>query len=559
MLTSHGSVLKVNIFDCRRLLPVLTIMISTENDFIQCGLCTFVISNSALYRSCRNSSCGKDCTSLDASSRGLQQVTLDVFYGLSALSEVRLGVNRLVSFPPNAFVGLSKLTILDLSGNLLETLDSNIFKGLTDLTTLDLSYNLFQTVPDRIFNGLVNLSLLDLTGNQLTSLTPASMFGIQNLTNLQLSNNQLVTLAPDVFIGMYGLKILDLGANQLNLYFKFPSSIFASLVQLRELHLQFNSLESVPSFIALTNLIWLDLHHNSISTIMPNTFFSLRKLERLDLSFNLLKRLGNALDNSKNLRELYLGGNQLLIPLDSISGLGGLRILHLQENNFSMIPTNAFMGLGGLVWLNLAGNSIRNVSYLAFNSLANLEILDLDHNLLQHLPVDFAILPPVLPALSELFLSYNLLSSLSADSFSGLIQLSSLSLSYNQLSEISFDAFLGTKLCSISLLGNSVLKVNAGVFSVNQMSKNCKLYVSDSSCIPQVNVPRTMTTCIINSQLPIPSCSLDKTQHKIRCAPNWKGSKSITARRIPMQDYLPITISKSIQVIQHDIFFVLCG
>ena len=483
------------------------VLFFTVDGQIKCGNCTFVIYNSSLYRSCHYSTCGPMCLKIDVSSSKIQQIIQDSFYGLQNLTELSLGSNSLQSLPLDPFIGLINLKILDLSGNSL-TLAPYIFSGLINLATLDLSCNMINDIPDGSFAALTSLSSLDISGNQLSVLTQSTFTGLYSLASLSLGNNQLTMLPINLFAGLTNLQVLDLGANKLALALQgsMQPSIFGGLPALKELHLQFNMLQQLSEtvFSNLISLNWLDLQHNSISTILPKTFSGLKALSRLDLSYNQLNGLGTFLNNVTALRELYIGNNQLTLPLKSVSGLSNLTVLHLQENQFSELPSNSFFGLRSLVWLNLAQNQLTYVSDGAFNGLNSLEILDLDYNLLTEIPKEFSSNPQILPSLVDLFLSYNLLRTLPSSSFLELNKLKKISLSYNPLLDISATAFAGTQLIQISLLSNLALELPVDFFQEleaqftgRDLNDSCKVYISKNSCVPDSFLSPYLEICKI--------------------------------------------------------------
>eukprot|EP00291_Cryptomonas_curvata_P021365 CAMPEP_0172163480 /NCGR_PEP_ID=MMETSP1050-20130122/7296_1 /TAXON_ID=233186 /ORGANISM="Cryptomonas curvata, Strain CCAP979/52" /LENGTH=470 /DNA_ID=CAMNT_0012833677 /DNA_START=1582 /DNA_END=2994 /DNA_ORIENTATION=- len=462
------------------------------NSSVTCGSCKFVVASGVLLRSCKRSTCGEGCTTLKASSLGLQELSLDVLFGLTSLSDLHLSENTLVSFPPNAFVGLAALNVLDLSGNLLtlQEVPINIFSGLTNLTTLDLSYNRIAALPDGIFGGLASLTSLDLRVNDLSRLPQAAFAGLTLLQSLLLSNNKLRNVPDNTFAGLVGLKVLDLGANSLDP----QSTLFSGLAALSELHLQFNELPMLDPglFQGLVSLAWLDLHHNLIPGFFDGTLRNLNSLARLDLSYNRISELGASLDGMPNLRELYLGGNQLTLHPDSLLNLPDLTLLDIRDSKLTELVPRSFVGLHSLVWLNLEMNQITDIPEGVFADLSTLKVLDLDYNLLVSVPKDFR--ASGLAGLTQLFMSYNQLSTLSRGDFSGLSALTELSLSYNPLAEISESAFEGAPLKAISLLSHYALTLPSEVFA-GLGAQAVRVSVSDNSCVPGESYPPSIRVC----------------------------------------------------------------
>jgi Leucine-rich repeat (LRR) protein len=467
------------------------------NGNISCGKCLFVGASGILFRSCKYSGCGEDCTSFKAASLGLKELSLDVFFGLTSLSELILSDNALASIPPYALAGLAGLNVLDLSGNLLTSQALNIFSGLTNLTTLDLSNNRIDKLPDGIFGGLTGLTLLDLSVNDMDSIQRSAFAGLTLLQSLVLSNNKLSQLPDDVFAGLVGLKVLDLGANQLGP----QQTLFSGLAALRDLHLQFNRLLILDPglFQGLVSLAWLDLHHNRISNLSDGTLRGLKKLERMDLSYNNIREvaeLAASLYEIQNLKELYLGGNPLTLRPGSFRNLRDLTLLDIRDSQLTELPPGSFGGLLSLVWLNLEMNRIADIPEDVFTNLISLKVLELDYNLLASVPIDFR--SSGLAGLTQLFLSYNQLTTLLNGDFAGLSALNELSLSYNPLAEISASAFEGTLLKAISLLSHYALNLPSDVFAgLNDQA--IRVTVSDNACVPSESYPPSIQVCTARS------------------------------------------------------------
>ena len=124
--------------------------------------------------------------------------------------------------------------------------------------------------PDSVYR-------LDLSKNKLTQI-PQEIYQFRYLQELNLSKNKL-TFIPDNF-EFEDLRILDLSKNDFS---EFPIQV-CNIVSLRNLFLGKNELKVIPDQIGkLQSLIVLDLWYNPIDDL-PEALTQLRNLRSLDLS-----------------------------------------------------------------------------------------------------------------------------------------------------------------------------------------------------------------------------------------------------------------------------------
>lgn len=254
--------------------------------------------------------------------------------GLRQLYWTRSQIKTVQSVP------IVNLTELDLSSNTIQDIRRNAFEPLVSLYKLNLSHNSIDTLPDKLFATHSPLSILSISHNRL-SLLPADVF--QNLTNLQildLSNNELKYLAEDTFSVNVKLQHLDLTNNQLR---SLPEKIFHSLTALQHLSLEANLLVRLEAeiFSKLTSLMVLNLARNPLwnlpDTLLPanNTLFI------LTISHTKLVNVNpSVFRNLRSLRKLYLSQNHNLqnLPNDTFAESQNLKIIDLQNNNFTQLP-----------------------------------------------------------------------------------------------------------------------------------------------------------------------------------------------------------------------------
>ncbi|XP_051558182.1 polycystin-1-like [Myxocyprinus asiaticus] len=106
------------------------------------NLCVVNCSNIGLDQAPAASDLPSDTHTLDLSRNHIPSVDSSLFDHLTALKELYLQSNRLVTLPHGIF-GCGPLAVLDLSNNQITTIEGRICDNLFNLTTIDLSSNPF--------------------------------------------------------------------------------------------------------------------------------------------------------------------------------------------------------------------------------------------------------------------------------------------------------------------------------------------------------------------------------------------------------------------------------
>ena len=317
---------------------------------------------------------------------------------------------------------LAAVTLLDLRRTGIHDLQARDFNGLSSLTGLSLGENRLMTLPEGIFTGLSSLERLAMAGNALSSL-PEGVFGeLSRLTWLDLGSNALTALPEGIFSGLANLETLWMNGNSLT---ELPEAVFQDLSRLADLNLGFNSLIALPEgvFDGLSALQTLKLHENSFMELPGGLFLELSDPETLTPIDTRRQPAG--------LDELWLQGNHLrALPQDAFQGLGNLKVLLLDRNSLIVVPEGVFGELSHLQMLGLSENSIASLPEGIFQGLSSLERLQLDHNRLTGLP---GTVFSGLSYLEQLDLSANSLAALPAEIFQGLSSLEELRLDGNPL------------------------------------------------------------------------------------------------------------------------------
>ncbi len=217
-------------------------------------------------------------------------------------------------------------------------------------------------------------------------------------------HNRNLTEIPEAVFGLKNLKALTLSGNKI----KNISARINTLKHLEYVDLSNNLIEAFPKYLCtIKGLKKLNLKGNKLKEI-PAEITHLDALEELDLSDNLLTRLPDFIYDLKNLRSLNLSSNSLSKLSEKIQQWLMLEKLDLSKNEIVSLP-NELSRCEKIRDLDLSENKIKSLP-VNFSSLNELGKLDLHKNKIQDLSDDLQ----HLTWLRELDLSQNKLQVLPA-------------------------------------------------------------------------------------------------------------------------------------------------
>uniref|UniRef100_K3X9W3 Disease resistance R13L4/SHOC-2-like LRR domain-containing protein n=1 Tax=Globisporangium ultimum (strain ATCC 200006 / CBS 805.95 / DAOM BR144) TaxID=431595 RepID=K3X9W3_GLOUD len=232
----------------------------------------------------------------------------------------------------------------------------------------------------------VDLVKIDMSHNAIPSIA-GDIAGLTTVTSMKLCQNVLTAL-PEGFFELTGLTYLDLSHNQLQ---QDLSESLGVLINLRELGLAANKLTSLPQSLGrLAQLEVLRIEENAI-TRLPESIGSLQKLHTLTAYSNQLTSLPASLSGLRNMQMLDLKKNRLESTFECLSTLQQLKFLDLRQNRlviFPVLPVSAaldqvFIGYNVL-------SSIDEASVLCVKD--SITVLDVRDNKLSELPANIACL-----------------------------------------------------------------------------------------------------------------------------------------------------------------------
>lgn len=312
------------------------------------------------------------------------------------------------------------------------------------------------------------------------------------VTELYLSNRKFEVF-PVRILGLKNLTVLDLSSCKL---IQIPEAI-ANLEKLHTLILNDNAMRRLPDSIAQLPLRVVSLETNALTAI-PEILFQLPQLRDLSLAGNFLRELPAPLFSLKYLEKLNISNNQIIALPEDIRKLKALRQLKIGNNRLSKLPAQLFH-CEKLEELALNSNGLTKLPG-GIGQLLALENLDLSNNELASLPIEVS----RCQQLRRLNLSRNKLTKLPEfdHAFKYLIQFDA---GYNYLTRLPDWIGLCTRVETINLAGNRLRSLPVFLSELPRLSK---LDVSGNILRKWPALPDTLTTLNLSNN-PIASIPPD--------------------------------------------------
>uniref|UniRef100_A0A2K5PR00 PH domain leucine-rich repeat-containing protein phosphatase 2 n=1 Tax=Cebus imitator TaxID=2715852 RepID=A0A2K5PR00_CEBIM len=362
---------------------------------------------------------------------------------ISTLTELNLSCNGFHDLP-SQIGNLLNLQTLCLDGNFLTTLPEEL-GNLQQLSSLGISFNNFSQIPE-VYEKLTMLDKVVMAGNCLEVLNLGVLNRMSHIKHVDLRMNHLKTMVVENLEGNKYITHVDLRDNRLT---DLDLSSLCSLEQLhcernqlreltlsgfslRTLYASSNRLTAVNIYPVPSLLTSLDLSRNLLECV-PDWACEAKKIEVLDVSYNLITEVPMRILSSLSLRKLMVGHNHLE-NLPTLVEHTPLEVLDLQHNALSRLPDTLFSKalnklnkLEQLEELNLSGNKLKTIP----TTIANCKRL---HTLVAH-SNNISIFPEILQ----------------------LPQIQFVDLSCNDLTEILIPEALPATLQDLDLTGNTNL------------------------------------------------------------------------------------------------------
>ena len=200
----------------------------------------------------------------------------------------------------------------------------------------------------------------------------------------------------------YGRDLVHLALDGINL--KTLQNIPQLCQSIRHLSLASNSINAIDGIHLLTNLVYLNLLRNQLTTL-PTGIGDLVNLQRLEIANNKLSDIPRSVGKLSRLTHLNLESNDLkTLPRD----FGQLKceVLNLNHNNCLSIP-DCIMNMRNLRRLSVIGNELTSLP-IGLQRFTVLEVLLASRNKISILPDSIV----DVPMLRELWLDNNQISSI---------------------------------------------------------------------------------------------------------------------------------------------------
>ncbi|EDX13803.1 insulin-like growth factor-binding protein complex acid labile subunit [Drosophila simulans] len=333
----------------------------------------------------------ENCSSPDFTMNDLNQ--------LPYLTSLQLRRGNLLELHDEHFAKWPNMKILVLGGNNITRLSNDCFKGLAQLWLLSLPGNGIQGLPWDVFQNLPELLHLDLSGNRIETLHENSFSGVPKLEMLLLNRNPLIWISPESLQSLSNLRLLDMSncrpLPDLSLPGAHTLILENSGVQRLDILGSVHKLQARNNHITdiklpdKSSVIELDLHSNLLTaTDIPKLLMGMWRLQRLDLSENLIGKYAAALsDNTSelfmlpNLMHMNLSGNRLMhLPFDSPIPWERLTHLDVSYNRIYAPPRVGINEAFNLQNLHLEGNSINYFQFTTWKPHPSLKEVALYDN-----------------------------------------------------------------------------------------------------------------------------------------------------------------------------------
>lgn len=216
-------------------------------------------------------------------------------------------------------------------------------------------------------------------------------------------------------------------------FFDFVAEFNVTKVDLSKNHFQRIDKDQCPDYFP--SVMQLDFSNGEIETIESNALEGFTLLRELNLSYNKLKSVPNAILVLPSLKVLDISNNNVTNSDNlKIPSKSNLSVLKLRGNYLVNLNSFSLSSYPKLLHLDLSQCSLVRIFSDSFNNCKFLEYLDLSHNHLKTLPQDMFLSTP---SLKELNLAGNFFANLPVHILKSIIFPLTLDISHNFLTNIS--------------------------------------------------------------------------------------------------------------------------
>ena len=257
--------------------------------------------------------------------------------------------------------------------------------------------------------------------------------------------------------GLTGMEWLGLRGDDI---VPFPNGVFDDLTSLEFIYIRnsANTLVAADSFLTLSGLTTLESFVLSVpdaTDIDPDAFNGLGNVENIALYGDKLIAINadtfDGLGDPAALDSLGIYGDAIAtIATDAFANLTNLDYLRIRADAVTEIHAGMFNGLGNLTWLVFFSEGVTTVQSGAFSGVG--ELID---DTTREEDEDYGVI----------FLALDAITSLGANTFSGVPNLDRLAISGDMLSTLQPDMFAGLNNLEVLYIdGGEITTVQSGVF-----------------------------------------------------------------------------------------------
>nr|XP_054753236.1 protein artichoke-like [Lytechinus pictus] len=289
---------------------------------------------------------------------------------------------------------------MEVQNNKIKRLNFDGCSEWSHLSKIDVSYNEVDEIHQKDFLPLQSLPLsyLFINKNKINMLPREAFYHLNTLQNINLDSITIESFDIQPFLGM-----------------DFIANLSVKDGKIRKLLPPQNTTDKVDHLYP--TIISLDIANNLIESVPADSFWGFSKLQILHLTGNKISILVNK----------------------SFCRMQSLLELNLSFNRIVSLPHNTFACLSSLKTLNLMNNWLQSIYPKSFNGMPKIQSVLLSHNSIKDL--NRGRQAWTLRTLQSIDFSFNDITSIGKDSFTGLINLKDLNLSSNQIIYFSPIAF----------------------------------------------------------------------------------------------------------------------
>lgn len=329
--------------------------------------------------------------------QGVPEISQGDFGGASELQNLDLSLNKITALDDDVFSSVLQLKSLDLSGNEISAISPSAFNELTQIGTIHLNDNRLTVMYLPWLRPSIQTMILS---NNLISQLSGNLPSPARMEEIHLDNNSLRDISSldsltvrSIGISRNPLKddhdsikidALRIDISNANVKVCFVSPTTESMnaennkiseisvpeeangrpFKLNSLQLANNLLKSIATLSHFSELITLDLSHNSIESVDVSIFAAMPSLNWLSLSHNQIHRIDyQTATNPMSVEYMNVAYNKLE-QFKLNAAFVNLNELHIEGNRLRDIDTKMKLMAPNLVKIGLNDNQW-SCSYLS--------------------------------------------------------------------------------------------------------------------------------------------------------------------------------------------------